>query len=166
MTETQTLAGLNQAQFSSHIDELNLLLLEFRTLLETESQQLKQSDAEALVESSQLKGELSEKIEQLVNTLNLELGNSSDTLNFIDLGKQKAFQTLSQELQTKVDQSIELSQRCHDLNIANGMSIQILSNINQVSLQILTGQNESNSDVYGSSGETSTPKKGSTLGKA
>lgn len=162
----QAIAGLNTDQFSSHIDELNLLLLDFQSLLEKESDELKGSDASALSASTQAKALLTNKIDLLVKQINKSLPASTQNKHFFELAQQNAFSDISNSLQASLNKSMALSQTCHDLNMANGMAIQILSNINQVSLQILTGQNQSDSSLYGSSGSTTQNKPKSSLGKA
>lgn len=164
MTTPQAIASLNTNQFSSQIDELNSLLLEFKTLLESESELLKQNDSNAIIESSQAKSDLSDKIDKQVQSIQSHFPSKSK--HFFELTQEQAFSELSETLQSKMDDSIQLSQACHDLNMANGMAIQILSNMNQVSLQILTGQNQTETNLYGSSGSTTLHKTKSSLGKA
>ncbi|MEA3405596.1 MAG: flagellar protein FlgN [Pseudomonadota bacterium] len=164
MTAPQALASLNTNQFSSQIDELNSLLLEFKTLLESESELLKQNDSNAIIETSQTKNEISNKIDKQVQSIQNLLPDKSK--HFFELAQDKVFSGISKTLQPKIDGSIELTQACHDLNMANGMAIQILSNMNQVSLQILTGQNRTETNLYGSSGSTTQNKTKSSLGKA
>ena len=166
MTQSQAMTELDIPRFSSQMDGLNLLLLDLQSLLQTESQTLKNSDASALTQSTQAKSELMDKIDSLVQKINQNFPNLSENKHFFDLAKEKAFASISNELQEKVDNSLTLSQACHDLNMANGMAIQILSNINQVSLQILTGQNQTDSNLYGSTGTTTQNKSKSSLGKA
>jgi len=167
MSHTQAIADLNIPQFSSHIDELNLLLLEFQSLLETESGHLKKSNSAALTESTDHKIQLTDKIDLLLKQINRDFPSLVEAnLHFFELARNKAFSEVSPSLQANIDKSMALSQACHDLNMANGMAIQILSNINQVSLQILTGQNETDANLYGSSGVTTQSKSKSSLGKA
>lgn len=160
------MASLNTDQFSSQIDELNLLLLNFQTLLENESKNLKSSDTSDLLTTAQAKEQLTVNIELLVQQINKALPSSLQNKHFFELAQQSAFSAISNELQANVDKCLALSQACHDLNMANGMAIQILSNINEVSLQILTGQNQSDSKLYGASGATTQNKLKSSLGKA
>lgn len=163
---TQALASLDIPQFSSQIDELNQLLLEFQALLETESTLLKKSDATALSSSTQTKSLVTEKIDILVNEINNNLPKNSISEHFFELADKKMFSDISTTLQNQVDKTMSLTQSCHDLNMANGMAIQILTNINQVSLQILTGQTQADANLYGASGVTTQNKSKSSLGKA
>lgn len=163
---TQSLASLDITQFSSQIDELNALLIEFQDQLKTESDLLKKNDSSALSKSTETKINLTNKIDTQVNKINLILTTNQVQEDFFELANQKVFQQYSSELQSKVEKTLVLTQACHDLNMANGMSIQILSNINQVSLQILTGQNQTDANLYGSSGVTTQNKSKSSLGKA
>ena len=163
MSNAPVVTDLNTDQFSSHIDELNLLLLDFQALLKSESKQLKEADATALSSTTQTKVQLTDKIDQLVKQINALLPATSPKQHFFEFAQQTVFST---ELQAQVDKSMALSQSCHDLNLANGMAIQILSNTNQVSLQILTGQDQVGSNLYGSSGTATQNKLKSSLGKA
>jgi len=160
------MSALNISLFSSHIEALNLTLRDFQNLLNLESQQLKQNDPSALVNSSQTKNQLTDKIDALVATIQKDLPDDLQNQHFFELANQNAFADVSHELQTKLEESLALTQTCHDLNLANGMAIQILSNMNQVSLQILTGQSQTESKLYGSSGSPSKHKSQSSLGKA
>ena len=157
---------LNIPLFSSHIERLNLTLHDFQSLLEIESQHLKDNDVTSLSETSKRKSELSDQIETLVKKIEHDLPDNLGNQHFFELAQKKAFLSLSPNLQANVDISMALSQACHDLNLANGMAIQILSNMNQVSLKILTGQNQTESKLYGSSGSTTQNKTQSSLGKA
>jgi len=141
-----------------------LILLEFKTLLETESDLLKANNAEEIIKTSQTKNQITDKINTQVQTIQNILPKKSK--HFFELAQEKSFSELSDDLQSKVEQSIELSQVCHDLNMANGMAIQILSNMNQVSLKILTGHNQAEHNLYGSTGSTTQSKTKSSLGKA
>jgi len=164
MTASQETMSLDIDQFSSQIDTLNSLLLEFQTLLESESALLKENSPESIVENSQTKSSVSDKIDKQVQLIQSSF--PADSKHFFEMAQAQSFLPYSKAVQKKVDRSIELSQACHDLNIANGMSIQILNNMNQVSLQILTGQNSAETNLYGSSGSTTQNKTKSSLGKA
>jgi flagellar biosynthesis/type III secretory pathway chaperone len=166
MTPLNELAEFNQTQFSSQIDALNQLLLDFQALLKSESDLLTQSDLEHLSEIVEKKAELGQKIE----TASLELDKHFDKLDsentFFSLAQGKAFASISEELQNKVDQVLAQSQACNDLNLSNGITIQILSNINQVSINLLRQQPESDVNLYNSTGESKKVKGSSSLGKA
>ena len=163
---TQSLAGLDFTQLSSQIEELNAFLVEFQGQLHTEAELLKSNNTPALSESTETKINLTEKIDSQVKQINRTLSQNNVQADFFELANQKAFQQCPNALQSKVEKTLSLTQICHDLNMANGMSIQILSNINQVSLQILTGQNQTDANLYGSSGVTTQSKSKSSLGKA
>ncbi|MDG6773383.1 flagellar protein FlgN [Thiomicrorhabdus sp. ZW0627] len=166
MTQLDELAGFNATQFSSQIDALSQLLLEFQALLHSESDFLKQNDIDKLVEIVEQKSLLSQKIQSLSDTIEKQFSQLSPNVSLYKLAQDKAFNNISKTLQEKVDNALTLSQACSDLNISNGMSIQILSNINQVSINLLTQQPESDVNLYDSSGESKQSKNRSSLGKA
>jgi len=166
MAQSQTLAEFNSSQFASRIDQLNTLLQTFQTLLESEANTLKTVSVNELIPISESKQLLTEQIEQSVLQLNKTLPADIKCHHFFELVDHPLFLSLPASIQTKINLARSLSQTCHDLNLANGMAIQILSNINQVSLQILTGQTQTDSKLYGASGATTQSKSQSSLGKA
>jgi flagellar biosynthesis/type III secretory pathway chaperone len=140
-------------------------LAKFKVVLQEESNILKKFNIESLPELLEQKSALSQNIEENFQAFNLCLG--SQTPKTLDSWLQEeVFKTLSENLQKTFHQLIELTNECHDMNLANGMTVQTLSNINQASLNILTGQNPASSQIYGASGERQKSKNQTSLGKA
>jgi flagella synthesis protein FlgN len=163
-------ADFDATTFTSQLEALGQLLREFLQILKSEAEQLKHGNAESLIEVIEPKEKLGEQIQSRFEKIStLFAGSTPDNANsdFFELAKQQAFSTISTQLQENVNEIIQLAEHCHDQNIANGMSIRILSNINKTSLQILSGQTADNVNLYSASGDRTSNKPHSTpLGKA
>ena len=140
-------------------------LSQFKDVLQQESNILKKFNIENLPELLEKKSALSETIEENFKQFNLCLG--SETPKTLDSWLESdIFTTLSEELQKSFKKLIAVTNECHDMNLANGMTVQTLNNINQVSLNILTGQTSPSNQVYSASGERQKSKTQTSLGKA
>jgi flagella synthesis protein FlgN len=151
----------NRQQLTSLVVELTHLFESFYTSLQTESEALKKNDSELLILTSTTKQEQSEVIARLAAGLESTLKANNLTLaNLIELNVSTPLQQFAQKL-------VSISDQCQDLNQANGMTIQMLSNINKHALNLISGNTQPNVKLYGSSGTTTTStntKK--SLGKA
>lgn len=151
----------NEQQLTSLVAQLTQLFEHFYTALQTESDALKKNNSEQLLLTSASKQEQSEEIAALTAELESTLQVSKLTLaNLFELNVASPLQQAAQKLVT-------LSDQCQDLNQANGMTIQILSNMNKHTLNLISGKPQPNVRLYGSSGVTtasSNSKK--SLGKA
>lgn len=158
------------ADFSSQLSALENELGQFKHLLEQESDLLKHNNITDLPEVALNKQDLSQKIETLVQSLNKTLqtnANDAALQHFFDLISSDFVNNIPQELKQHIEQIKELTQACHDLNLANGMSIQILNNINEVSLSLFAGQGSNKESTYSAKGEKSSSNSPrSSLGKA
>lgn len=162
---TQTDSTQNRQQLTSLVAELTHLLENFYNALKTESEALKKNNPEQLVLTSTTKQEQSEEIATL--TAELESHLKASKLTLASLLELNVSTTLPVALQKAIQKLIAISDQCQDLNQANGMAIQILSNINKHALNLISGKTEPNVQLYGSSGITtasSNIKK--SLGKA
>lgn len=160
----QGLGELNLKQFSSQIVGLIHLLKQFSEILDQESDFIKKNQADQLIHVTQSKQDLAERLNSLTNELDETLANKS--LKLISLVDSPSFALFSLEQQAEIKQLLVLIQQCHDKNLANGMSIQILSNINEHTLNLISGKHQQDVKLYGSSGEKTTTGSQSTLGKA
>jgi len=160
----QNTGELNLKQFSSQIVGLTHLLKQFSEILDQESDVIKKNQANQLVQITQSKQDLAEQLNSLTNELDQTLANQN--LNLASLVSSPSFTLFSQEQQAEIKQLLELIQQCHDKNLANGMSIQILSNINKHTLDLISGKHQQDVKLYSSSGEKTTTGNQSTLGKA
>jgi len=161
---SQNTDELNLKQFSSQIEGLIHLLKQFSDILDQESDTIKKSQADQLIQITQSKKDLAEQLNLLTNELDQTLANQN--LNLISLVNSPSFTLFSEEQQAEIKHSILLVQQCHDKNLANGMSIQMLSNINKHTLDLISGKQQQDVKLYGSSGEKTTTGSQSTLGKA
>ncbi len=162
---TQTDNVQNRQQLTSLVADLTHLLESFYTSLQTESEALKTNDSEQLTLTSATKHQQTDEILRL--TAELESSLKANNLTFANLFELNVSTTLPKALQQATQQLVATSDQCQDLNQANGMTIQILSNINKHALNLISGKPQSNVQLYGSSGITtasSNTKK--TLGKA
>lgn len=152
-------------QFSSQTESLFGLLENFKTLLESESKTIGSSQIDELENILTKKQELSEELEQA--TQKLEQLLNPNQLNIFTLTENKLFKSFPPDLQQQVYQITTLIQTCHDINLANGMATQTLSNINKHTLDILSGRDTKEVNLYGSSGEKTGKKQtGKPLGTA
>lgn len=142
------------------LTEIEQQLSNFLELLETEKLAIRQSDFDSLEKNTSEKSEQAKTLEITSEKLSTLLHHPlSDLLENPELIGVES-------LQQKLDKIRILSVSCHDLNQANGISIQILNNMNDYTLNLITGH-DPNTKLYGSKGETQKPKKtGNTLGKA
>jgi len=155
---------LHSAQFSSLIEELLPLLDQFSTTLDTESECVKQNLPEQLVETANIKSHLANQL--AVITTQIETILNPFGLNLNSLQTSPEFKTLNTVTQNQITEIIGKLENCHDKNLANGMSIKMISNINKHVLDLISGKNQT-VKLYGSKGEkTSTSGSHSTLGKA
>lgn len=135
----------------------------FKSVLLTEADILKSNQLNQLPTILEKKAHLSAEVETshalLSNTLNTSQQPVDEIIN------SSLFQTFPLSLQNKLKQLVDIINECHDINLSNGMTVQILSNFNQVSLNILTGQ-EATPSMYESTGTQNIPQNKNSLGKA
>ena len=161
---THKTSELYSKQFTSQIEELLHLLESFSATLDSESECIKKNLPDELLNIATLKGDLANQLNE--STQAIELILQPFNLNIRTLSQSADFKSLNQDIQSKINNLTPLIESCHDKNLANGMSIQILSNINQHTLDLITGK-QHDVNLYGSSGEkTRASNKQSNLGKA
>ena len=161
---THKTSELYSKQFTSQIEELLHLLESFSAILDSESECIKKNQTDELLKIATLKSDLANQLNESTKTIELVL--KPFDLNIKTLSQSAEFKSLDQAIQSKVNGLTPLIEACHDKNLANGMSIQILSNINQHTLDLITGK-QHDVNLYGSSGEkTRASNKQSNLGKA
>lgn len=157
----------NTVDFTSlttHANQLFSSLTRFQTLLEQEASFLKSNQVDQLPSLLEEKSQLSVEVNNIFQSFIDQIPQDNSTLD--QLTESEIFQTFPSGLQQQVTSIIEKINLCHDLNLSNGMTVQILSNLNQVSLNILTGQGNTDSSSYGASGEKHKAKNKTTLGQA
>lgn len=163
MTKTGE-STFDTTQFSSHAAELNRLLNTFSEKLDQEANAIKQNLPEDISAASNAKNELVNQLNTLSEKIDSAL--SQHDLNLNTLIESELFTTLPTALQEQIIQALELIEKCHDKNLANGMSIQMLSNINKHALDLIAGKPTEDVKLYGSSGEKTRSSGQSSLGKA
>lgn len=140
----------------------------FLSLLENEAEILRKNDLAPLTDISQTKSKLSEQVEQdyLAIMAPFKQHQENETLSIAEVIELPIFESLASKLQIKFFKALELSQRCHEKNLSNGITIQTLNNLNQTLINLMSGTPE-NATTYGSEGKKM--QKGSskhTLGTA
>lgn len=156
---------VDEKTLSLHSRQLFDALTKFKTVLTQEATLLKSFNVEELPTLLAQKSSLSESIEHHFKALNACLGAQTPK-KLDDWLSDDHFGLLSTSLQKTFTDLIQLTNQCHDLNQANGMTVQTLNNMNQAALDILTGQAEPASQIYGASGERKKSKQQTSLGKA
>ncbi|WP_321324353.1 flagella synthesis protein FlgN [Thiomicrorhabdus sp.] len=161
---TDQLNELNSNQFPSQIEELVRLLNQFSDVLDTESNCIKKNLPEKLIENAQNKNALADQLSNATNRIEKQLEPLNLTLT--TLIDHNSFQMLSANTQANIRDLMVKIKDCHDKNLANGMSIQMLSNINKHALDLISGKPQ-DLKLYGSSGEkTNSSSSQGSLGKA
>lgn len=161
---TGQLNKLNSTQFSSQIEELVCLLDQFSNVLDTEAAFIKKNLPDKLIENAQTKNEFANKLTNASNEIEKQLEPLN--LSLVTLIDDPSFQTLNPNIQANITELKVKIEVCHDKNIANGISIQMLSNINQHALDLISGKPQE-LKLYGSTGEkTNSSSSQSSLGKA
>jgi len=161
---SQKTDSLDLVQFSSQAEELNRLLITFSEILDQESEIIKKNQADQLSEITFSKQEISEQLN--LHTVKLDKILSAHNLNLASLIDSKEFSAFPEPIQIKIQDLMVLIQQCHDTNLANGMSIQMLSNINRHALDLISGKPQKKVNLYGSTGEKTSSESQSSLGKA
>lgn len=159
-----TQVTIDTDKLSRTIKELLASLKQFETILEKESTQLKTSNTDALNKITSDKDKVSSEIESIFTELKINTDDPEFSIN--NFMQQDLFANLPlglQEIFAQVENQIVM---CHDKNIANGISLQALNNINHTFLQLFKGQ-DPHSKTYTASGNTTPSSSTSkTLGKA
>ncbi|GKT11098.1 MAG: flagellar biosynthesis protein FlgN [Thiomicrorhabdus sp.] len=156
---------LNIEQLTSQTAQLVTLLEDFFKTLQTETLALQANDADQINSILPIKEQQSNEISQLTAEIDKTL--LPIELNLTQLFSSEHDLPLTKNAQQQIQNIIKLISDCHNLNQANGMSIQILNNINKQTINLISGKGQPDVSLYGSKGKTtptSTDKQ--TLGKA
>ncbi len=165
MTQEQANHILQIEQLPSQMAQFLQLLDVFQQTLLSESQALKSNLTDQLATTLLTKEKLAEDISLLTQSIEALLKTKQLSLSVL-LSTQLP-SNLPLSIQQDIQRLITLSNQCHDLNQANGISIQILNKINQHALNIISGQESPNIKLYDASGETQPPESiKKPLGKA
>lgn len=163
---SQQIATLfNSTEFASHIGELKGSLQLFLETLKTESELLKLSPSDQLTQTLEQKSKLAEQLQASQQNLETFL-KSSDIQHLSEMLTPPYSANLGNALKKEIQEVLTLSQACSDLNLANGISVKILANINQAKLRILAGNTDNQSSTYSAKGQTQTSDKRSPIAKA
>lgn len=142
------------ALFSRLLKELD----QFLTILNNEKVAIQKSDVQLIEEVSQRKSDSADAIEANSTTIEKDTGRS--------ISEWLTDETLEGEIKTLIKQVHTQTTACHDLNMANGLSINILNNMNSFTLNLVSGK-DPDMKTYGSKGQAHAAKdKNRTLGKA
>lgn len=144
--------------FEMTLNQFAQSLQEFYDLLESEKQAIRGSDSTQLMSIAEQKDHLSDQIETQFQAL-----DSVEGFSFSELLQSDSIKSsYPQSIQRTLNEVESLIQACHDLNTANGMSLNILNNINRVSLEMLSGKDPDHK-TYGKKG---TPLSGKPTGRS
>lgn len=147
---------------TSQTNQLLETLAEFKTVLKQEANLLSSNQLDQLFPVLDQKSLLSANVDQTFKTFNKQLNN---TLPLDQLAESDVFKTYPEDFQKHVLKLIDAINECYDLNISNGIAVQIMNNLNETAINIFTGQTEKQ-NVYGASGTTEKRKSKTSLGKA
>ncbi|MDR9499341.1 MAG: flagellar protein FlgN [Hydrogenovibrio sp.] len=137
----------------------------FYALLQQEADQLKSDDPEALEKLSAKKADTLTALEQAHQTLTNLLTPDQDS-SLQTLIESPVFTQLPKPLQNQLIKADQLAQKCYQLNLSNGMTIQALNNLNTGLISALVGQ-PGTSQTYDPKGKKSAYSQGNnSLGKA
>lgn len=161
---SQTVNEINPNHLTSQVEELISSLDTFMEILTQEEAAIKNADADNLTKVSLEKQNLAINLNK--TGLAIEDCLAGNTTNLVDFSVTETFSKLSNPLQNKIKQAINLTVECHDKNLSNGMSIKILSNINQHAIDLVSGKPQQDIKLYGASGEKTQTGKQTSLGKA
>lgn len=161
---TKTTNEINPNLLTSQVEELITSLDSFMAILTQEEAAIKAADADQLTKVSHTKQELASNLNK--TGLAIEDCLAGNTTNLVDFSVTDSFSELGKPLQAKIKQAINLTVECHDKNLSNGMSIKILSNINQHAIDLVSGKPQHEVKLYGSSGEKTQSGNQTSLGKA
>lgn len=157
-------AVIDVNSLSLEINKLLESLIQFEKILLKEADSLKESDTKNLITVISQKENISAEIETILSKLAKETKSKNFSINLFMQNEQ--FKFLPKSLKTTFATITQKVVNCHDQNIANGISIQTLNNLNQNFLQLFKSE-DPKSKTYTSSGSSSINKTNSKpLGKA
>lgn len=136
---------------AQQLNQLFELLSQFETTLDQEAAILKSTDLTPLTELLKYKESLSEDVSNCFSNLSKTL--ATDPLSLNEFMLLEEFKQLPQVVQNQFQKTSEKAITCSDKNIANGMLVHALNNMNSALLQMLKGQDPSNK-TYTASGES------------
>ena len=156
------LSSINEAQLLPLLNKMQILLTSFEETLEVEKQAIRHSKFDALQQNTATKAKLADQLDQLASQIETEIQIPfSELLDAIDL-----FPESQMDVKDRLTKINQLTNQCHDLNLANGISINILNNMNNFTLNLLSGR-DPNSKTYSAKGQKQEPATtGRALGKA
>jgi flagellar biosynthesis/type III secretory pathway chaperone len=145
-----------------HLSELRNQLSDFLNTLQDESHALKKNNIEQLIEILSKKQSLSEHISVQTTQIETAFGLPSQLTEL----RQSCLDKKAKDCVELVDEIIQLSQECKDLNMRNGITIQAIENINAQMINIFTQPQEGSVSLYNASGEKKAANSKASLGKA
>ena len=147
------------------IEKFDLLLQSlntFKQALDFETETIKTKPASELISSSEQKQIALSELEKATANISVQI----KPLRIERLLEEPSHYSNNLELLNLIKRCSERTVECHDQNLSNGMSIQILSNINNQMLHMMKGD-PNDVKLYGSKGSKQPQALGkTTLGKA
>ncbi|WP_321276172.1 flagellar protein FlgN [Thiomicrorhabdus indica] len=154
----QPTVSQNSKEVYTSFDKLLKALDNFLTILNEEKAAIRKSEIKLIEDVTQKKSESVDQIESISIAIEKDTGRS--------IPEWFADKTLEGNLQNLIQKTENMTTACHDLNLANGLSINILNNMNSYTLNLVSGK-DPDMKTYGSKGQENASKdQRRTLGKA
>lgn len=156
------LAAFSDNALTLHVEKLQDLLVSFQQTLEQEHLILKTNNPSKLLEILPSK---QQKADAISNNIQMLASNFQVPTNLTEL-KNLAAQASQPDLVARLEEIIQLSATCKELNIQNGITITAIENINNQLINIFSQPGESKISLYDASGSKNQSRSNLVLGKA
>lgn len=156
------LAAFSDNALTLHVEKLQDLLVSFQQTLEQEHLILKTNNPSKLLEILPSK---QQKADEISNNIQMLASNFQVPTNLTEL-KNLAAQASQPDLVARLEEIIQLSATCKELNIQNGITITAIENINNQLINIFSQPGESKISLYDASGSKNQSRSNLVLGKA
>lgn len=156
------LAAFSDNALTLHVEKLQDLLVSFQQTLEQERLILKTNNPSKLLEILPSK---QQKADEISNNIQMLASNFQVPTNLTEL-KNLAAEASQPDLVARLEEIIQLSATCKELNIQNGITITAIENINNQLINIFSQPSEKTISLYDASGSKNQSKSNIVLGKA
>lgn len=156
------LAAFSDNALTLHVEKLQDLLVSFQQTLEQEHLILKTNNPSKLLEILPSK---QQKADEISNNIQMLASNFQVPTNLTEL-KNLAAEASQPDLVARLEEIIQLSATCKELNIQNGITITAIENINNQLINIFSQPSEKTISLYDASGSKNQSKSNIVLGKA
>lgn len=156
------LAAFSDNALTLHVEKLQDLLVSFQQTLEQERLILKTNNPSKLLEILPSK---QQKADEISNNIQMLASNFQVPTNLTEL-KNLAAEASQPDLVARLEEIIQLSATCKELNIQNGITITAIENINNQLINIFSQPGESKISLYDASGSKNQSRSNLVFGKA